>query len=257
MTSATCSRKPCRFSNSSSALTSSLRFSSRPAASGASRPATCRCSRSRRGCVSASSTWSPPSRTAACQRSKSATSAPSAARARAGRPPSASDQAGGVEQADAVVAGDAVQLLHRLVADAALGRVDDALEGEVVVGRDGDAEVGHGVADLQALVEARAADHPVGQADGQEPVLEGAHLVGGAHQDGDAVGRDRVEAAGAAGERLDLLADPARLLLAVPVADQPDLLARGDARSRGSCRAGSRSRRSRPEAAARMCGVER
>ena len=38
-------------------------------------------------------------------------------------------------------------------------------------------------------------------------------------------GRTGVEAAGAAGERLDLLADPARLLLAVPVADQPDLLA--------------------------------
>ena len=36
------------------------------------------------------------------------------------------------------------------------------------------------------------------------------------------------EAAGAAGERLDLLADPARLLLAVPVADQADLLALGD-----------------------------
>ena len=34
MTSATCSRKPWRLSNSSSALTSSLRFSSRPAASG-------------------------------------------------------------------------------------------------------------------------------------------------------------------------------------------------------------------------------
>ena len=47
----------------------------------------------------------------------------------------------------------------------------------------------------------------------------------GAHQDGDAVGRNRVDAAGAARERLDLLADPARLLLAVPVADQPDLLA--------------------------------
>ena len=41
-------------------------------------------------------------------------------------------------------------------------------------------------------------------------------------------GRDRVEAAGAAGERLDLLADPARLLLAVPVADEADLLALGD-----------------------------
>jgi hypothetical protein len=43
------------------------------------------------------------------------------------------------------------------------------------------------VADLLALVEARAADHPVGQAERDEAVLEGAHLEGGAHQDGDAV----------------------------------------------------------------------
>ena len=57
------------------------------------------------------------------------------------------------------------------------GHVDDALEGEAVVGGDGDAEVGHGVADLLALVEARAADDAVGEADGQEAVLEGAHLV--------------------------------------------------------------------------------
>ena len=102
------------------------------------------------------------------------------------------------------------------------------------------AEVGHRVADLLALVEARAADHAVGQADGQEAVLEGAHLVRGAHQDRDAVGGDRVEAAGPARIGLDLLADPARLLLAVPVADQPDLLALRPGRSRASCRAAPR-----------------
>ena len=178
--------------------------------------------------VSASSTWSRPSRTAACQRSKPSTSC--AERGAGARRQAAvgDEQAGGVEQRDAVLAGGAVDLLQRLVADAALRHVDDALEGEAVVGRDRDAEVGHGVADLLALVEARAADDAVGQADGQEAVLEGAHLVRGADEDGDAVGADRVEAAGAAGERLDLLADPARLLLAVPVADQPDLLALGD-----------------------------
>ena len=124
-----------------------------------------------------------------------------------------------------MLARGAVDLLQRLVADAALGHVDDALEGEVVVGRDRDAEVGDRVADLLALVEARAADDAVGQADGQEAVLEGAHLEAGADEDGDAVRADRVEAARAAAQRLDLLADPARLLLAVPVADQADLLA--------------------------------
>jgi hypothetical protein len=39
-------------------------------------------------------------------------------------------------------AGEVVHLLDRGVADAALGRVDDALEGEVVVGGDRDLEVG-------------------------------------------------------------------------------------------------------------------
>ena len=135
--------------------------------------------------------------------------------------------AGGLQQVDAVVPGDGVDRLLRLVAEAAFGGVDDALEGQPVVGRDGDAEIGHGVADLQALVEARAAEHPVGQRDAQEPVLEGAHLERGADQDRDAVEAERLVAPGAALIGLDLLADPARLLVAVPVADQADLLALG------------------------------
>ncbi len=152
--------------------------------------------------------------------------------------------AGGFQQARAPVAGNGGEGLDRLVAEAALGLVDDALEGEAVGGRDGDAEIGHRVADLLALVEARAADDAVGQADGQEPVLEGAHLEAGAHQDRHAVGR----APGRfpvfrARSRLDLLADPAGLLLAVPVADQAHLLALARGRSTGSCRGGSRWRR--------------
>ena len=43
--------------------------------------------------------------------------------------------------------------------------------------------------DLLALVEARAADDAIGQAERDEAVLEGAHLEGGAHQDRDLVER--------------------------------------------------------------------
>ena len=115
----------------------------------------------------------------------------------------------------------ALDHLHRLVAEAALGDVDDALEGEVVGRADGEAEIGHRVADLLPLVEAGAADHAIGQADGHEAVLEGPHLVRGADENRNIVEAAPADAgAVAAVERLDLFADPARLGLAVPVADQ-------------------------------------
>ena len=52
------------------------------------------------------------------------------------------------------------------------------------------AQIGERVADFGALVEARAADHAIGQAERDEAVLELAHLERGAHQDGDLVERD-------------------------------------------------------------------
>ena len=57
---------------------------------------------------------------------------------------------------DALLAGVVVQHLHGGVAEAALGHVDDALEGEVVGRLRDDAQVGQRVADFGALVEARA-----------------------------------------------------------------------------------------------------
>ena len=99
--------------------------------------------------------------------------------------------------------------------------VDDPLEGEVV-GRLGDhAQIGERVADLGALVEAEAADDLVGQADGDEALLELAGLELGADQDRACRRggrRDRMD-------RLELLADPARFLGPVPDADDLDLLA--------------------------------
>ena len=89
--------------------------------------------------------------------------------------------------------------------------VDDALERQIVVGLHDDAQIGHGVADFLALVEARAADDAIGQAERDEPLLEFARLEAGAHQDGDLAQRVAL-----ALQRLDLLADRARFLLAVP-----------------------------------------
>ena len=109
---------------------------------------------------------------------------------------------------------------QRRFAQPAARRVVDALEGQVVVGLHGDAAIGQRVADLLALVEARPADHPVGQAHGDEAFLELARLEAGAHQDGDLAQRVLV-----ALQRLDLLADRARLLVAVPHAAQRDALA--------------------------------
>src|SRR3546814_15942208 len=78
------------------------------------------------------------------------------------------------------------------------------------------------IADLHALVEARAADHAVRQAEGNEALLELAGLRAGAHQDGDLL---QVVVLVARDQRLDLLADEARLGLAVPQAAQAELLA--------------------------------
>ena len=79
----------------------------------------------------------------------------------------------------------AMELLQGGAADAAARGVQDALEGEVVGGLVDEAQIGERVADLLALVKARAADDPVGQGQRDEPLLEFAGLEAGAHQDRD------------------------------------------------------------------------
>ena len=115
-------------------------------------------------------------------------------------------------------AGAVVEQPHGGVADAAARHVDDALEGEVVGRLRDDAEIGERIADLGALVEARAADDAVVQAERDEAVLEGAHLERGAHQDGDLVQRVAL-----ALQLLDLLADGAGFLLRIPRRGDRDL----------------------------------
>ena len=124
-------------------------------------------------------------------------------------------------QRHAALAGMVVQELHGGVAEAALGHVDDALEGEIVVRRIDEAQIGERVADFGALVEARAADDAVGQAERDEALFEFAHLERGAHQDGDLVERRGRFAL----QLLDLLADGAGFLLGVPDAGDGDLFA--------------------------------
>src|SRR5262249_6762903 len=74
--------------------------------------------------------------------------------------------------------------------------------------------------DFGALIEARAADHAIGQAERDKTVFELAHLERGAYENG-----DLVEILLGALQLLDLLADGARFLFRVPGAGHGDLLA--------------------------------
>ena len=58
-----------------------------------------------------------------------------------------------------------MQLPHGRIADAALGGVDDALEGEAVGLVGDDAQIGERVADFEPLVKARAADDAIVEAE--------------------------------------------------------------------------------------------
>ncbi len=98
----------------------------------------------------------------------------------------------------------------RRVAEAALRLVINPLKSEVVVGLGDRAKVGQRVAYFRPLVESWAADDPIRQPQGDEPLLEFSHLKGGADQDGDLVERNAFMLS-----RFDLLADKPRFFLAV------------------------------------------
>ena len=98
----------------------------------------------------------------------------------------------------------------RRFAKAPFGLVIDTLEGEVVVGLGDAAKIGQGVAYFGALIESGAADDLVRQPQGDEPLLEFAHLKRGAHQDCDVVERNAFVLG-----RFDLVANQPRLFLTV------------------------------------------
>src|SRR6202042_3142488 len=103
----------------------------------------------------------------------------------------------------------------RRFAKASFGLVIDTLEGEVVVGLGDAAKIGQRVAYFRPLVESWAADDLVRQPQGDEPLLEFAHLKRSAHEDGDIVEGNAFVLG-----RFDLLADEPRFLLAIrPLGD--------------------------------------
>ena len=112
-----------------------------------------------------------------------------------------------------------VDRCDRLVAEAALGGVDNTLEGEVVGGRLDQPQISDCVADLGSLVEAEAADDLVGEPDRDEALFELARLELGSNED-----CGFIEAEAIAMQAFDLVADPARLFRAIPDADGPHFL---------------------------------
>ena len=126
----------------------------------------------------------------------------------------------GLHQGDARAPCMIMEELQGGVTEAALRQVKDALESKIIGGLRDTAKIRERVADLGALVKSRAADHPVGQAKGDEPLLEFAHLEGGADQNG-----DLIERVALALQLLDLLADHAGFFFRVPNAGDGRLLA--------------------------------
>ena len=127
-----------------------------------------------------------------------------------------------IERHAAAGARQLVQAPQGGIAEPALGHVENALEFQVVDRVERHLQVGDGVLDLLALVEPGAADDAVGQAQGDEAVLEGAHLEGRPHKD-----RDAVQPLSLLAQGLDVVADGARLLLVVPQRREADALAHG------------------------------
>ena len=129
-------------------------------------------------------------------------------------------QLAGREERDALVGGELANLVDGGGAHAAPRRVDHAKRRHVVVRVHDELEVGHDVADLGAVEEARAAHDLVRHARAQEHVLEDARLGVGSVEDGHVV-----VARAAVVELLDLRADPAALVALVGGLEHADLLA--------------------------------
>ena len=144
-----------------------------------------------------------------------------------------------------------VQKLDGGIAQPALGHVDDPLEGEIVSRLVDKPQIGQSVANFHALVETRAPNDAIVEAERDETVFEFAHLERRAHQD-----RDLVERMTFALHLFDVVANAARLFFRIPGTGDLDFFAR--------LLIGAQVLPSRPslwamryEAADRMCPVDR
>ncbi len=86
------------------------------------------------------------------------------------------DLAGGLVDRDLAGTRERTDAVDRGIANGTLRGIDNPFELEVVGRVDGDLEVGDGVADFLAVIEFRAADDAIGQAERHEAVFKGAHL---------------------------------------------------------------------------------
>ena len=120
---------------------------------------------------------------------------------------------------DDVFRADGLERVHDSLADAACRHVDHPPQADVVVRIDDQLQVGEGVLDLLALVEANAADDLVGDALAHQRVFDGARLGVGAVEDRHhrvEVGRPRL---------LDRARDEVRLFELVVAAEIDDACA--------------------------------
>ena len=125
------------------------------------------------------------------------------------------------EQRHLLPGGLGFQLGDGGVADGALGGVDDALERYGVRGVHDHAKVGQGVLDLPSVIEAGAAEHPVGKARADEHFFDDTALgVGAVEHRHFPVGH------AALGQLADPFADPGGLVPLVPGGIELDLFAR-------------------------------
>ena len=145
-----------------------------------------------------------------------------------------------------------VQRLDRDVAQAALGPVDDALQGKIVVALRDDAQIRQRIAVFGAVVEAGAPDHAIGDTERQKAVFEFAHLERRAHQNGH-LGKCLalpLQVFGFGG-------GIARFLLGVPEPLDLDLFARSSLSVHNVLPRRAAFAAIRPDAAPRIAGVDR
>ena len=114
-----------------------------------------------------------------------------------------------------------MQPFHRLVPKPAFGHIDDAFKRQIICRLRHQPQIGQRVADFSAFVETETANDAIGQANGDEAVLELAGLELRANQYGDTIERQTFTL-----QPCDVLADAPRFFGRVPHADDTQLFAR-------------------------------